>query len=86
MGETKMSCTYNTDAPKKLTRVSINSDLLAKAKRLNINLSATLESALAEQLRTEQSAEWLLENTEAIQAYNKFVETNGTFSNSVRRF
>jgi antitoxin CcdA len=77
---------YNTQAPKKPTNVTINSDLLEKARDLNINLSATLELALAEQLRTEQRAQWLRENADAIQAYNHFVETNGTFSDSVRKF
>ena len=81
-----MSFGYNTQAPKKPTNVSINSDLLEKARGLNINLSATLEHALAEQLRAEQRAQWLRENADAIQAYNQFVETNGTFSDSVRKF
>jgi antitoxin CcdA len=86
MEQTAMTYAYDTQAPKKPTNVSINSDLLQKAKDLKINLSATLELALAEQLRKEQRAEWLRENTNAIQAYNEFVETNGTFSDSVRKF
>ncbi|MEX0739033.1 MAG: type II toxin-antitoxin system CcdA family antitoxin [Pseudohongiella sp.] len=81
-----MSHAFNSEAPKKPTNVSINSDLLKIAKGLNINLSATLERALAEQLRTEQRAQWLRENATAIQEYNRFVETNGTFSDSVRKF
>ena len=81
-----MNYAYNTQAPKKPTNVSINSDLLQKAKDLKINLSATLELALAEQLRNQQRVEWLHENANAIQTYNQFVETNGTFSDSVRKF
>lgn len=81
-----MNSVYNTHAPKKATNVSINSDLLARARSLNINLSATLEQALAEQLRNEQRAQWLRENAGAIQAYNRFVEINGTFSDNVRKF
>ena len=81
-----MHYAYNTQAPKKPTNVSINSDLLQKAKDLKINLSATLELALAEQLRNQQRVEWLRENANAIQTYNQFVETNGTFSDSVRKF
>ncbi|MER0298480.1 type II toxin-antitoxin system CcdA family antitoxin [Vibrio vulnificus] len=34
---------YSTQAPKKATNLSLNSELLAEAKRLNINLSATME-------------------------------------------
>ena len=81
-----MNYVFNPQAPKKPTNVSINSDLLEKARSLNINLSATLEHALAEQLKAEQRAQWLRENAGAIQAYNQFVETNGTFSDSVRKF
>lgn len=86
MGTTAMNYAYNIKAPKKPTNVSINSDLLQKAKDLKINLSATLEHALAEQLRIEQRSEWLRENADAIQAYNQFVQANGTFSDSVRKF
>lgn len=81
-----MSHAYNSHAPKRPTNVSINSDLLDKARGFNINLSATLEQALADHIRTEQRAQWLRENAEAIEAYNKFVEANGTFSDSVRKF
>ncbi len=81
-----MSHVFNLNAPKKPTNVSINSDLLEKAKSLNINLSATLETALAEQLRVEQRAQWKAENAKAIQAYNSFVEANGVFSDGLRKF
>lgn len=81
-----MKHAYNTQAPKKATNVSINSDLLEKARKLDINLSATLEQALAEKLRHEQRAQWLRENADAMAAYNQFVESNGTFSDSVRKF
>lgn len=35
-----MLFTYDPDAPKKATNLSINSDLLAKVRKLDINLSA----------------------------------------------
>lgn len=85
-GVIDMTYIYNLGASKKATNVSINSELLEKAKGLNINLSATLERALAEQLRTELRNQWLRENAGAIQEYNQFVESNGTFSDSVRKF
>lgn len=78
---------YNTQSRnKKAANVSVNAELLAKAKSLNINLSATLEAALKEQVRLKEQAQWLKENDEAIQAYNAFVEKNGSFSDSVRKF
>lgn len=81
-----MSHAFNSQAPKKPTNVSINSDLLEKAKGLNINLSATLEEALAAHVRAEQRNQWKKENAKAIQAYNSFIEENGVFSDGLRKF
>ncbi|PTB88914.1 acetoacetyl-CoA synthase [Pseudidiomarina aestuarii] len=81
-----MSHLYSMNALKKPTNVSINSDLLEKSRALNINLSATLEQALVEKLRAEQRDQWLRENSDAMASYNKFIESNGTFGDSVRKF
>jgi antitoxin CcdA len=77
---------YNSDAPKKPTNLSVNSDLLKKTKALNINLSATLEQALREKLAITVKKKWKNENKRAIQAYNDFVEENGLFSDEYRTF
>ena len=53
---------FNENAPKKATNLSINSDLLNKAKGLNVNLSATLESALESVVRSAEKEDWLKEN------------------------
>lgn len=81
-----MSHLYSMNALKKPTNVSINSDLLEKSRALNINLSATLEQALVEKLRAEQRDQWLRENSDAMASYNKFIESNASFSDSVRKF
>jgi antitoxin CcdA len=75
---------YNCSAPKKPTNLSINSDLLAKAKGLKLNLSATLEMALAEQVQKAERENWLKQNQAAIEASNKFVEAYGLFSDFYR--
>lgn len=77
---------YDVQAPKRPTNISVNSDLIEQARRLGINLSAAFESALAEKVRAEQREQWRRENTEAIEAYNRFVEQNGTFGDSDRQF
>lgn len=77
---------FDTQAPKKPTNLSINSDLLSKAREMNINLSATLENELARQLKIKQREQWLQENAKAIQAYNDFVENEGVFSDGIRSF
>lgn len=77
---------YDSQAPKKATNLSINSDLLGKARDLDINLSAALEQALAQLLRQRQQEQWLQENREAIAAYNRDVEEHGSFGDAVRGF
>lgn len=77
---------YNTQAPKKPTNVSINSDLLSKAKALKINLSSTLESALIELVNERQRELWREENRDAIASYNQMVEERGAFSDDLRSF
>lgn len=77
---------YNPDAPKRAANLSVNGDLLKKAKELDINLSATLEQALAEALRKKQREQWLAENQPAISAYNEHVEAHGVFSDELRSF
>lgn len=77
---------YDTQAPKKPTNVSINSDLIAKAKELKINLSATLETALSELVSARQRELWKRDNKVTIEAYNQLVEEHGTFSDDLRSF
>ena len=77
---------FDIKAPKKPANLSINSDLLTKAREMNINLSATLENELARQLKIKQREQWLEENAKAIQTYNDFVENEGVFSDGIRNF
>ena len=81
-----MNALYDSDAPKKATNLSVNSDLLKKTRELNINLSATLEQALKEKLKLIEAEKWKNENKLAISVYNKFVEENGCFSDEYREF
>lgn len=72
--------------PKRATNVSVRSDLLAAAREAGINLSATLERALSEELAASKRQQWRAENREAIQVYNEHVEKHGTFSDDMRNF
>ena len=81
-----MLAAYNPNAPKRAANLSVNGDLLNKAKELDINLSATLEQALAEALKKKQREQWLVENRKAINAYNEHVEAHGVFSDDLRSF
>ncbi len=75
---------YNHDAPKKPTNLSINSDLLTKAKDLKINLSAALEATLEAKVRLSAREKWLEENKMALASLNELADNNGLFSDSYR--
>ncbi len=77
---------FDASAPKKPTNLTVNSDLLEIAKNLKINISATLEEALANKVRQKKAIAWLSENREAIEQYNEFIEENGVFSDGLRKF
>jgi len=71
---------------KKCTNLSINSDLLRRARAHKINLSRTLEDRLTEILREQERETWRLENADAINDYNARIEKNGVFSDGLRSF
>jgi antitoxin CcdA len=77
---------FDASAKKNPTNLSLNSDLLAEAKRLHINLSATMEKALGEEVRQLKEMQWLEENRQAIESCNELVEKNGMFSDAYRAF
>ncbi len=81
-----MLACYNPGAPKKPTNLTINSDLLHQAKRLNINISSVLESALAETVRQKNRSDWIQDNSESIACYNDHIDTYGVFSDGSRTF
>lgn len=81
-----MQAYYKTDAPKKPVNLTLNTDLLKISKDLGLNLSALAEEAIAQAVRTRLAESWLLENAEAIEAYNSRIATHGVFSDGLRSF
>jgi antitoxin CcdA len=71
---------------KKAVNVSIQASMLEAARSHNINLSATLESALESELRRRRREEWLATNRDSIDAYNREVDEHGTFGDALRGF
>ncbi|MBI2308701.1 MAG: type II toxin-antitoxin system CcdA family antitoxin [Rhodocyclales bacterium] len=62
---------------KKAVNLTINAALLDEAKALGINVSRTLEEALAERTRVAAAARWREENAEAIAWQNALTERMG---------
>ena len=77
---------FDRSAPKKATNLSINSSLLAEAKSLKVNLSATLEQALEAELRETKRGAWIKENKKAIANCNELVKKHGLFADKHRGF
>jgi len=71
---------------KKATNVSISADLLQAARELDLNLSQEFERHLAEVVRKKRAEQWLIDNREAIEAYNRFVAEHGLWSDEYRTF
>ncbi|MEO8062408.1 MAG: type II toxin-antitoxin system CcdA family antitoxin [Pseudomonadota bacterium] len=71
---------------KRATNVTVRADLLVAAREAGVNLSATLERALTEELAADKRKKWREENRKAIDAYNSHIEKNGAFSDDVRSF
>ncbi len=76
---------FDHSAPKNVTKVSINSDLLRQAGAFNIDLDQALEKRLAELLLEEKRRQWRDESRAAIDYYYRRT-VNGVFSDGLRRF
>lgn len=70
---------------KRAANLSVNADLLDQAKALEINLSATFERALEEEVRIRKGEAWLAENREGVAAYNAWVAEHGVPSPMFRK-
>jgi len=81
-----MTALYDHHAKKKATNLSINSDLLKKAKELHINISNSLEKTLIELIKEKEIKNWKAQNHTSIDSYNERVAKHGTFSDDMRSF
>ena len=81
-----MTALYNAHAKKKATNLSINSDLLKKAKELHINISNSLEKTLIQLIKEKEIKNWEAENKTSINSYNERVTKHGSFGDEMRNF
>lgn len=69
---------------KRAVNLFVDSELLDEARRLQINVSETLERRLRSIVRAEQQKRWLEENRSAIESINGFIERHGLLSEKLR--
>ncbi len=65
------------NAPKKATNLSLNSKVLATARELGMNISATVDALLAEEVTKRYWERWNEDNKQAVDHYNARIEKEG---------
>ena len=73
-------------ALKKATNLTLNTEVLAEAKKLGINISKACDAFLESLVRQEKERLWKLENADFIVSYNKNIEDEGLPLDSWRTF
>lgn len=66
--------------------MTVERALLNRAREAGINLSATLTAALDTELRQYEAKKWQAENSEALEALNRFHDEHGCFGDEYRTF
>ena len=69
---------YNKEKSlKKATNLTLNTEVLAEAKRLGINISKACDAFLESLVRQEKERLWKLENAKFISEYNQITDEEG---------
>ena len=66
-----------SNSGKRATNLTLSSDVLDAAKRLEINLSKVCDDYLREFVRREQERKWRLDHAEFVEAYNASISAEG---------
>ncbi len=69
--------TSSDDGAKRPVNLSLNAKVLDRARELGMNLSATVDALLAEEVRRRYWERWNEENREAIAHYNARIAREG---------
>ena len=64
-------------APKRATNLTLNAKVLDMARELGMNVSQTVDTLLAEEVRRRYWERWNADNKGAIDAYNERIERDG---------
>jgi antitoxin CcdA len=71
---------------RKSTNLSLDARLIAEAKNLDINISRVAEQGIAQAVAEEKARLWKIENREALESWNKYVEEHGLPLAKYRQF
>lgn len=71
---------------KRATNVTIDADLLTRARALGLNVSSAVEDGLRARIREEEIRRWHEDSKDAIEALNKETREHGLWTDRWRRF
>ena len=71
---------------RKPVNLSLDSELVSRARDLKINISRAAEDGIAAAVKAERERLWRLENAEAIRLENEYVEKHGLPLAKYRQF
>ena len=71
---------------RKSTNLSLDARLIAEAKDLDINISRVAELGIAQAVAEEKARLWKIENREALESWNRYVEEHGLPLAKYRQF
>lgn len=74
---TSLSRSRASRSGKRAVNLSLSSDVLEAAKRLDINVSQICDQHLREVVRQVQERQWRAEHAEFVAAYNTTIDTEG---------
>jgi antitoxin CcdA len=75
---------YDTEAPKRTVNLTMNGDLVEKARAKGLNLSALAEKAVAAELLRSARTQWDAEIAEACAAHERYLAEYGSASDLLR--
>ncbi len=79
-----MATLYNQAAPRRAVNLSLNSDLVVKARAENLNLSAIAEAAIGQALARAAEAKFRAEIAVSVAEYEAYLDEYGSFADAVR--
>lgn len=74
------------NSPKKPTNLSLNSKVLEMAREMGMNVSQTVDTLLAAEVRRRYWAQWNAENKDAVAEYNARIALDGLPLSKYRTF
>jgi antitoxin CcdA len=75
---------HDTTAPRRPTNLSLNADLVAKARAAKLNLSAIAEAAIGQALAQAAAERFHAEIARSVAEYHRYLDTYGSFADAVR--